>query len=119
MSAIGYRDSCRGKFKASNVLTLTGLFIYECLLFLFKNREKFAPFEIRHCFNTRSLGYNIPVHRLTGTEKGPTYSAIKFFNSLPYEIRSATDLVIFKSFIFELLVKIEPYTQSEFFGYFM
>nr|CAI5857220.1 unnamed protein product [Callosobruchus analis] len=39
MLKIKYRESCRGKFTANNLLTITAIYIQEILLFVFKNRQ--------------------------------------------------------------------------------
>lgn len=41
-------DSCRGKFKENSFLTLTAIYIYECLKFLVNNQHKFMQCEKGH-----------------------------------------------------------------------
>nr|CAI5860145.1 unnamed protein product [Callosobruchus analis] len=38
-------DSCRGKFRSNNILTVYAIFIQECVLFLRKNESLFCPSE--------------------------------------------------------------------------
>ena len=108
------RDSCRGTFRELNILTLPGIYIYECLVFLFKNRARFAQFEIKHQFNTRALTFNVPKHRLTTTEKSPLYSCIKYFNKLPDPLKVEKKIKLFKKSIHRILVDTEPYTVNEY-----
>lgn len=108
------RESCRGKFRELGILTVTGLYIYGCLLFLFRNKRKFTKYEIVHNYNTRSLCYNIPEHRLTLSERNPAYSCIKFYNKLPTNIKELTTLRDFKKQVFNIILAVEPYNELEF-----
>lgn len=108
------RESCRGKFRELGLLTVTGLYIYECLLFLFRNKRKFTKYEIVHNYNTRSLCYNTPEHRLTLSERNPAYSCIKFYNKLPTNIKELTTLRDFKKQVFNIILAVEPYNELEF-----
>lgn len=110
-------QSCRSKFKNNNLLTLYGMYIFECVLFLFKNKFKFSKFIPNHPYSTRCTKYNIPKHRLTVSEQNPTYACIKLFNALPLEIRSLETLKKFKVTVLNFLIKIEPYSVAEFLSY--
>jgi hypothetical protein len=114
---IPFRESCRGKFKINKMLTVIGLYIYECLVFNFKYKEIFFNFRPNHSTRTYNC-YNFPNHRLSMMEKGPCYASIKFFNSLPNRIKNLLNLKNFKREVFKLLVEIEPYTIREFHDYF-
>ena len=107
-------ESCRSHFRSTGILTFYGVFIHECVVFLFKNRDKFLNYEINHTYNTRSDAYNIPVHRMALSEKNVLYSCVKFFNRLPKRIRSVKTLREFKNAVFQLLLDREPYTVDEF-----
>ena len=41
MLTLGARESCRGKFRDNKILTVTAMFIQECILFFFKNSKMF------------------------------------------------------------------------------
>ena len=114
---LGYRESCRGKFKEIGVLTVTGIYIYECLLFLNKNKEIFDDYKHVHNYQTRTLNYNFPKHRLTLTEKSPVYSCIKFYNILPDEIKNSANFRCFKKAIYIYLLEMEPYSVREYMQY--
>lgn len=110
-------ETCRGKFKKNKLLTLCGIYIQECLLYLFKNKQLFTDNEPQHNHNTRNFNYNYPTHRLTMTEKNAHYNCIKFYNKLPQSIQTVNSLTRFKKYIYELLLNIEPYTLQEFMDY--
>lgn len=110
-------QSCRQKFRNNNVLTVSAIYIKECLLFLFKNKSIFISNLPQSVYTTRTTDYTYPRHRLTMTEKGALYSSLKFYNKLPSEIKGNDDLNSFKRDIHKLLLKIEPYSISEYLEY--
>ena len=108
------RDSCRRTFRKLNILILPGIYIYECLVLLFKNRARYAQFKIKYQFNSRALTFNVPKHRLTTKEKSPLYSCIKYFNKLSDPLKVKTLFKLFKKSIHRILVDTEPYTVNEY-----
>lgn len=106
--------SCRGKFRNLGILTVPAVYIIECLIFLFKNRELFIKQEPARTGNGRLLNYVYPKHRLTLYEKGTLYSTIKFFNKLPMSIKTCKHFISYKKQIYELLVSLEPYNIQEY-----
>lgn len=109
-----YRDSCRGKFRNMNIMTVYALYIYECLLFVFKNRDKF-DMGVSHNYNTRTQDLLYPYHRLTLSEKGPYYMCIKIFNRLPNYIKCCDSLYRFKKIVKRMLIHLEPYNCGDYF----
>lgn len=112
-----FRESCRSVFYQNNIMTIIGLYIYECLMFFFKNRDQFGTNYIPHGFNTRTKNVNYPIHRLQVTENSPQYKGIKFFNKLPDEIKIISGIKKFKREVKKLIIKIEPYTVEEYLNY--
>ena len=112
--SMGWMESCRGRFRQLKILTLPGLYIYECLVFFFKNRHLFLNFEIQHNLNTRNLGLNVPVHKLSMTERGPTYMCITFFNKLPNNLKTEKNFKVFKKSILNAILELEPYSVKDF-----
>ena len=117
MLNLGYRESCRSKFKDNKILTTTAIYIQECLLFIFKNKNLFLQNESQHEHNTRTLNYTYPIHRLSLTEKSARYNCLKIFNKLPHYIQDTRVLGKFKSQIYQLLLRVEPYNFNEFMAY--
>ena len=91
---IKLNSSCRGSILGKmNCLQYQGLYIYSCLLYLKNHQAEFNTSNCDHTHNTRHKNdYAFPKHRLTITEKGPFYSAIKFFNLLPKSLKDITPL---------------------------
>lgn len=119
MQNMAFRDSCRGRFKEMNVLTVYALYIFECIIFLVKNQHKFEKFENLHQnYDTRSLNYNVPPHRLALTEGLPTNTCISFFNRLPARLKGdKNNIQLFKKSLFSILLNVEPYSIKEFIDY--
>lgn len=112
---LGYRDSCRGIFKKYKLLTATGVYVYECILFLRKHLYLFEPNLVEHDYDTRNIElYRYPLHKLSIKEKGPFYSCLKFYNLLPKHIKGVSLFPEFKKSVFEYICDIEPYTLWEF-----
>lgn len=108
-----YRESCRGHFKSFGIMTLPALYIYECLIFIFKHKSLFEM-EKSHEYQTRSSDAKFPSHRLTLTEKNPVYMCVKFYNSLPEDIRAIESQETYKKSLKKLLIELEPYSINEF-----
>lgn len=111
---LSYRQSCRGLFRMNNILTLAGLYIFRCLLFLHQRRQTYFK-QHENTNNTRRTNpLHFPMHSLTLTEKNVEYMSITFFNKIPKEIQIIDRFNIFKSRLHRLLIDIEPYTVQEF-----
>lgn len=110
-----FNDSCRGCFRQKELLTIPGLYIYSCLLYLKNHETEFNISNFNHSYDTRQKNnYAFPVHRLALTEKGPFYSAIKFFNVLPNFLKDNNSPKVFKKQVFQYICEIEPYSIQEF-----
>lgn len=110
---MNYRESCRGKFKSLFMLTIYGLYIYECLLFVFKNKNEFI-ISGNHSYDTRNQDFIYPQHRLTLIEKGPYYMCIRIYNKLPIHLKNCDSLYRFKKMIKNMLVRLEPYSMCDY-----
>ena len=108
-----FRESCRSVFKSEGILTVFALYIFEALIFFFKNRGAFE-LQTFHKYNTRTLNVNYPIHRLSLTEKSPYYMCLRFYNRLPEGIKAITSQKLFKTAIKKLLIDLEPYSIDDF-----
>lgn len=109
-----WRESCRGVFRRHGLLTLPGLHVFECVMFLQRNRTKFIKNVPNHSHNTRTLDFSLPTHRLLRTERSPTYSCLKYFNKLPNNIKQISNLTCFRGALLSYMIDLEPYTVAEF-----
>lgn len=110
-----FRESCRGIFRTNKILTIYALYLYECLIFLFKNRQLFTGYNTNTTYNTRTQDLNYPIHRLSLTEKSPSYMCLKIYNRLPNHIKNIDNLQRFKTTIKNMLIELEPYELDDYF----
>lgn len=115
MLGMNFRQSCRGIFKCNNILTVYALYLYECLMFLYRNQNLFAQNISSTSYNTRRQDLNYPKHRLSLTEKNPSYMCLRIFNKLPREIKEINSQNKFKKETKKLLINLEPYSLNDYF----
>lgn len=114
MSGRRVRESCRGLFRALNILTVTGIYIYESLCFVYNNREVFKYALIDHQYNTRNKdNYCYPIHKSTMLEKGCYYKCLQWYNCLPRHIKEIKTIHLFKKTVKKILIDFEPYSLDE------
>lgn len=111
---MNYRESCRGIFKRNRIMTVYGLYIYEILIYVFKNIGVYSTCSSFHSYQTRQLNLSFPRHKLSITEKHPTYACIKYYNNLPVDIRNCQTLNLFKKKLKSFLLDLEPYSLDDF-----
>lgn len=111
INRMNFLESCRGVFKKLNILTVYGLYIFECLMFVIKNRDKFE-----NVHSNRNYNLLYPNHRLTITEKSPYYMCIKLYNKLPNNIKLINSVTKWKKNLKEKLIETEPYSLQDFFN---
>ena len=83
------RDSCREKFKELNIMTLYSSLVFQCLIYVRRNIEKFPLNCDFHSHDTRHRGdIRLPKCRLSKFNKSYLYISLKLFNKLPIVIRN-------------------------------
>lgn len=110
------RESCRQAFQELKILTMTNLYIYETITYVhLKSPGHITTGAQHHNHNTRhATNYCLPVHRLSSTEKKPTYAGAKLWNALPEELKS-TDRQYFGRRLKQWLQDHPFYTLKEFY----
>lgn len=108
-----YLESCRGLFRNLEIMTVYAIYIYECLLFFLKNKDRFG-IQSQSRYETRTLEVMYPIHRLSFTERCPQYMCLKLFNALPHELKTISILKVFKKQLKKYLVNLEPYSLKDF-----
>ena len=96
-------------------MTVYGLYIFKCLMFLLKHREKFEPFTKEHLYNTRRQIYIFPSQNYSKTQSSVTYACIRLHNALPEAVKRITDKNKFKTCIKSFVIKLEPYSLAEYY----
>lgn len=108
-----YRETCRGTFKRNKILTMTGLYILKCVLFLRKHPEIFNQFKCSS--NTRRMHpYIYPKYKLTLSQNSAQCMCLKLYNSLPRKLQKITQFKEFKNEVTAYVIQKEPYTLDEF-----
>lgn len=108
-------ESCRGVFSKNKILTFYCLYILECLSLLMKYKHS-HQLRFSTNYNFRNPGaITLPKHNTAAFEKHTLYSSIKLFNALPCQLRSETDVVLFRKKVKLFLLKKEYYSVREYF----
>lgn len=80
------QDSCREAFKELKILSVTGLYILETVLYTVKSGQTRLGFH--HAYNTRHRhNFTLDPHHLSLFEKKPSYRGAAFFNCLPESMK--------------------------------
>lgn len=115
VAGLGYRDDCREIFIRYNILTLPSVFALECLLYAKENTKKFNTNGQYHEYETRANALLRPeFFRLSKSQTGPNYWAIKFYNVLPAHIK-CLPREQFKQKIKGVLLRNALYDHEDFF----
>lgn len=108
-----FNQSCRGVFREMGIFTVYALYIYECVMFVCRNKSFFEDPNIHH-HHTRAEFLRYPTHRLQLTKKGPHYMCVKLYNKLPIEIKRSENQRTFKRDVKKLLIQLEPYCLDDY-----
>ena len=117
MSGIHFRETCRGKFRLLNIMTVPSLFIYTCVLFVKSNVSFFIRnIDVSNNLNTRGQNnLSVPIHRTALYDTGPMMNCVKVYNSLPQEIREIQGVDAFRRHLKEYLISKEFYSLQDYF----
>jgi exonuclease III len=111
------RSSCRGEFKANNLLTVTSLFILELGIYAHKNVSEWMIGSNIHSYNTRNRGIvRLGKHRTASYESAPEYMGRRIYNNLPEYIKRIANHEVFKKTLKSWLCDREFYTVDDFFN---
>ena len=109
------RASCREIFRSLRLLTLPSVYILRAIMFIHNNKDQqFPTRNTIHEHDTRNSQLLItPRHRLTRTQRTPSYSAIKLYNALPTHMKNLNPGKLHAT-LKELLISNVPYSIDEF-----
>lgn len=109
-------DSAKDSFQSLGILTVFSLYIFELILLVKRNFHSICALGDKHNYNTRFKKQPcFSTHNLKIFERKPSYAGIKYFNSLPPEIKNITDVNKFKSKLKLYLLNKPLYSLDEFF----
>jgi hypothetical protein len=107
-------ESCKEHFKRLGIITVPGLYVYNCLMYVKENLIKFQPRSNVHSHNTRhNHQIDLPFSKLTKVHKSYRYMSLDLFNHLPYSAHNAT-LNRFKTVLNQWLKGKALYSVMEF-----
>ena len=108
-------DSCKPSFKSLNILTTTGLYIFELCVFTYKNKHKFPINSNYHSFNTRNKdNIHLTFTSLSLKSHTPKLLGPKIYNKLPNYIKISTSIKSFKKNLKAFLVPLTIYSLTDF-----
>lgn len=107
-------QSCRGFFRANNLLTFPCIYILETTTFLKTNPHLFnSPKSSRYDLRQTNR-ILIPKHRTSFFERQAYSSSIKLFNHLPSRLRAESSVKRFKIHLKSFLISKEYYSVNSF-----
>lgn len=93
MVGCGYKQSCRNRFKELNILPLRAQYVYLLMMFVVKNRDKFALNNDYHDLLTRRrMDLHMNQVNLAVYGRGVSHMAVKVFNALPYNLKEIASI---------------------------
>lgn len=88
LSRVPARTSCKRLFGEHRIITIPGLFILSCLLYVKRSTDLEKHADI-HNYGTRNRqDIVIPYHRLRTSQMATNYYAIRMYNKLPENIKN-------------------------------
>ena len=88
LGGLNYRDDCSHLFGEYNILTVPSMFILDAIVYANDNKHDYRLHGDHHRYETRGRhDIRNDFCRLSKTQRGPKYSAIKLFNKLPADAR--------------------------------
>ena len=112
---LGERESVKGLFAELGIPTVYGLYIQETIMSVKTNSTTLHTLGTHHSYSTRNRNQlSIPKHSLEFYNKKPSSAGIKFFNKIPKEILSITNLVLLKKHLKNYITQKEIYSFNEF-----
>lgn len=108
-------QSCKPLFRDMEIMTVPGIYIYQLLIFTYKNKHKFQLNTDTHDYNTRNKNICIPFTRYELVKESPDFLGPKLFNLLPPDIQCLNSEFKFKKYTKKMVLDKNPYSISEFF----
>jgi hypothetical protein len=77
LGGLGYRDDCRDIFKTFKILTVPCIYILQCVLYMYKNKNNYC--SLNHSHLTKHHNLLLSIHlRLHKTQNSTRYYCVKF-----------------------------------------
>src|SRR5436190_10863096 len=116
MLQLEQNDSVKQYFSELNILTVYGLYIFECIMHI-KQQGYVQPYENQHSYNTRfKNNITLPRHNLEFYRKKTSYSGFYFLKKLPKSIADMEDGSRFRRALKEYITTKSLYSLKEFYS---
>ena len=116
MLNLKWKESVKEKFKELQIMTVYGLYIYETILFVNKNKSLNNTVGAHHHYSTRYANdIEIRRHNLEFYKKKPSVAGARFFNALPPELKNKAESTGFNRTLKDFLIQKSLYSFNEFF----
>lgn len=114
---IAPRDTCKGAFKESGILTFVSLYVLKIVIYIHVNKRRFLVKSKLHDHNTRNdTMIHLSKIQHLNYRKSPHYAGCSIYNRLPSEWRELP-LADFKLQVKRVLKDGAFYTLDEFFSH--
>jgi hypothetical protein len=116
LSGVGRLESCRPLFRKFNLLTVTGLYIWEAGIFVWSNPNLYTIVKTNSKLRIRDPAKLIAPQCKSALQRNNCHAmCIKTFNHIPLVIRQLPTLIKFRKELFIWLKEKCFYTMNEFF----
>lgn len=116
MGTLSPRQSCKSLFKEWNILTMPSIYIYELLIYIYKNKQDFPCNHDIHSYQTRNNNkFYIPRFSLNLGKNCPRSLGLKLYNALPQQFKDLQNEKMFGSGIRAFLRQHCFYSVDEYF----
>lgn len=110
---LGPSESCRDIFKSYNIMTLPGLYIYNCIKLVYNSDNVSDLGDTHNYFSRHRDQIKFDKHRTMTFEKSPLYSGKKFTNKLHKNFKNVSKQLFLRDAKRYILGSC-PYSVSEF-----
>ncbi len=112
---LGKLESCRPTFLNERIMTVPGLYIFKLLVFVKKNYSLFSKLSENHSYKTRNYStLMIPDHNTETFKLSPYFRGVKFFNTLPVQLRKISEMKDFKKAVKNFILDACYYSVEDF-----
>lgn len=81
-------ESCKNYFIEQKILTITSIYVVECIMFVYDNWQFFKNLKLTHNYPTRNKSYLVgDKYNFSYLQKNVDFSLIKMYNFLPECVR--------------------------------
>lgn len=116
IGGIGYREDVRHKFIELKIMTVPSRYVYECLIYAYKNYDSFDKTKNYNCSVRTQNNFRMQFLRLSRSRIATNYYCLKFFNKVPDTIK-LKPFPNFKNEIKQILTSNAFYSINEFLSF--